>query len=252
MKLKDNMIVVSCDHGYEYQPGSGELNLSPEKIISLSKKASADSIILNKGSIVSFSDLLNSSGMKTILNFNSRNTVSKRFSDLATLDDIINLKVDGVFFQLLISPEENNIDSYNRLFSFCHSQGIPITGTVIVKDKVYESSTSIEDVRYGARIASELGLSSFMIGDVFSMDELNSIMLESFVPLWIGIKKSDDPEDLFHRIHEFREIGVKGIILGRSFWSKLESPKIMEAIHKVYSLGRDPQRVFHELKSPGD
>lgn len=248
-KHKNYHIVVSYDYGYEYHPNSLEVTLSPERVIAIAKKGNADAIIMNRGMLYKNNDLIAQNKIRTILNFNSRNPINNEFHDIACIEDITALGVNGVNYKLFIGHDYSTIDSFNKLAGFLAGKDILLTGTVIIGEGQNTSATTIDSITYGLRVAAELGFDTFIISDVLDNQQLDKLLLEAYLPIWIGIRKIDGLEDLLEKVMNYREKGIAGIVVGKFFLSKFDSPKILEGIHKVFVNGKSVEEALKDIQT---
>jgi len=145
----------------------------------------------------------------------------------------VRLGADAVTMLLVLGTDEaafaENAAQVAKMASEAHLIGIPLIVEVVGWGSRVTNQLDGELLRYGCRVAAELGADAVKTPFPESASQMRSIVESAGVPvLVLGGALSDDPEGLIARSREALGAGARGLIYGRNVWQAPE-PAAMAA-----------------------
>jgi len=220
------VLIVAMDHGTN--SGAPKGLEFPAQTISKIKKGGADAVIANYGLVKTFAEEL--SGLGVILRLDIPPTMLGKGHDSALVygvEEALRLGADAVIANAGpgVGVEERTLPQLAACASLCDQWGMPLVGEMVPGG--FDSDPGIrtlENIKLGARIASELGAD--FIKTVFQPG-FREVVEASYVPVVVlGGSKTNDDGAFLTSIREAIDSGAAGVAIGRNVWGH-ENPEGM-------------------------
>ncbi len=246
-----NVAVVAVDHGAEFGPIDGLLDLPA----ALENLAGADGILINPGMLPACTDFFADGDAPSVIarltwttsycfpwNYKEAHTCQ-----VLTAGEALAAGVDMVMACCTLLSGDEAIDRDNvKLFADIAAEaaevGVPLIGEFYPMAAEQLPDTELHERVYrGARILAELGADA--IKTFYTGERFGEIVESAGVPLFVlGATKKPEEIDALRMAHSAVEAGARGVVFGRNVFQAKDPAKFLAAL----------ARVVHREASPED
>lgn len=229
-----NILLVPLDHGLSMGPIKGLINL--EETIKNISNANIDGVILHKGSMKWYGDNIHKDiGIMIHLNASTGFSPDANIKTLiGTVEEAMKLGADGVSIHINLGSDCENemLKDFGEISRKCGEWGMPLLAMMYVRKNYNDQN--IEDIKYAARIASELGADMVKVSCPIDTEKVREVVQVCHIPVLLaGGEKNDH---LLEDMEIAMKAGVRGAACGRNIFQN-DNPQTMlnqigEIIHK--------------------
>ena len=148
--------------------------------------------------------------------------------------------IDAVAFTVNIGAVNDlkAIQEFGVINDECNDLGIPLLGEFLPGSPQMNDPYDKENVKYVARIASELGSDLIKTNYTGSVESFEEVTTTALVPVVIaGGQKMGSDEDILKVIKGAIDGGGKGCCIGRNIWQRKDPIKMVRAACKIVHEG---------------
>lgn len=233
LKEDGKVLIVAMDHGTNAGAPAGLVD--PGKAIAKIKAGGADAVILNYGAARKYAKEI--AGLSLILRMDIAPTMLGKGHDSTLIygvEDALQLGADAVIVNggPGVGVEETTLPNIAQISLEAAKWGMPVIGEMSPGgfDSDPELRT-LENIKLGARIASELGVD--MIKTIYKPG-FKEVIEACFVPVVVlGGSKTDDDVAFLASIKEAMAAGAAGVAIGRNIWGHADPEKITRALSAI-------------------
>jgi len=244
------IVIVPMDHGAYMGPLNGIENI--ERTILSAYKGGADAILINPG-IMRFIPTNILGDISVILRITNTNIKSEIFPYepvISSVSNAIKLGIDAIAFTVNIGGLQDleGISQFGKVNDECNEFGIPLLGEFLPSGTKMADSFSPENVKFVARIASELGADLIKTNYTGSPETFQEVTSTALVPVVIaGGETMGTDRDVLLTIEGAMQGGGAGICIGRNLWQRKNPRKMIELACKIVHEGTSVSEISDEL-----
>jgi len=248
-----NVAVVALDHGAEFGPIEGLMNLRA----ALDNLDAADGILLNPGALGKCGGFFARPGAPALI---ARLTWTTAYCfpwdyqeahtcRLLTADEALAAGADLVMACCLVQSGDESVDRDNvRLFADIAAEaeaaGVPLIGELYpLRAEQLPEAELHEQVYRGARILAELGadaIKTFYTGKRFA-----EVVEGAGVPIFVlGASKKAKELDALRMAHEAVQAGARGVVFGRNVFQAADPARFLAALGRVVHKEATPEEAM--------
>jgi fructose-bisphosphate aldolase/2-amino-3,7-dideoxy-D-threo-hept-6-ulosonate synthase len=151
-----------------------------------------------------------------------------------------------------VERESENSEKIGAISQECERRGVPHIVESLPPDimdyhfkpKAERKWPSVENVKFAARVAAELGadvVKSYYTGDP---DSFREVVKGCPVPIIVlSGPGADDSQGLLQIVEDVMDAGGKGVIMGRNVWGDKDPMSMISAIRKIVHEGADVEEA---------
>ncbi|WP_455140962.1 class I fructose-bisphosphate aldolase [Candidatus Hodarchaeum mangrovi] len=249
-KSSKKIVIVPMDHGAYMGPINGIENI--EKTIIAAHEGGADAILINPG-IMRFIPTNLLGELSIILRITNTNVKSEIFPYepvISSVSNVIKLGIDAIAFTVNIGGlyDLEGISEFGKVNEECQEYGIPLLGEFLPAGAKMVDPYSSENVKFVARIASELGADLIKTNYTGSPETFREVTSTALVPVVIaGGETMGTDKDVMLTIEGAMKGGGAGICIGRNLWQRKNPRKMIEAACKIVHEGASVNEIIDKL-----
>ena len=248
-----NVAVVAVDHGAEFGPIEGLLDLPA----ALENLRGADGILLNPGMLDACQDFFarpKAPAMIVRLTWTTAYCFPWNYKEAHTCQvqsasEAATAGADAVMACCNLQSGDESLDASNvELFADLAAEaeavGVPMIGEVypLEAEQLPEEELHLRVLR-GARIIAELGADA--IKTFYTGRRFGEVVESAGVPLFVlGASKSAREIDALKKAHEAIQAGARGVVFGRNVFQAADPAKFLSALAKVVHQEATPEEAM--------
>jgi fructose-bisphosphate aldolase/2-amino-3,7-dideoxy-D-threo-hept-6-ulosonate synthase len=238
------------DHGAYMGPINGIERI--EETIMAAYEGGADAILINPG-ILRFipSNILGE--MSIILRITNTHVKSENYPFepiISTVSNAVKSGIDAVAFTVNIGGlrDLEGISEFGKINDQCNEFGLPLLGEFLPSGTKLDDPYSPENVKYVARIASELGADLIKTNYTGSPETFQKVTSTALVPVVIaGGETMGTDKDVLLTIEGAMQGGGAGICIGRNLWQRKKPTEMIKAACKIVHEGVSSSEIIDNL-----
>ena len=249
-KSSKKIVIVPMDHGAYMGPISGIESI--EKTIMAAYEGGADAILVNPGTLRFIpTNILGE--LSIILRITNTNIKSETFPYepvISSVSSAIKLGIDAIAYTVNVGGlrDFKGISEFGKVNDDCNEFGIPLLGEFLPSGVKMTNLYDPENVKFVARIASELGADLIKTNYTGSPETFREVTSTALVPVVIaGGETMGTDKDVMLTIEGAMQGGGAGICIGRNLWQRKNPRKMIEAACKIVHEGASVSEIINKL-----
>jgi class I fructose-bisphosphate aldolase len=237
---KGKALYLAYDQGLEHGPTDfNDKNVNPEYITEIAKKGKYNAIVLQKGIIEKYLDILKKSKVPLIAKLNGKTNLYKGepiSRQLCTVKEAIKFGAKAVGYTIYLGSKYESImlQEFEKIEREAHSKGIPVIAWIYPRGKSIKNKPKGKLMAYAARVGLEIGADIIKLHYTGKKKDLEWAVKSAGrtkVVIAGGIKK--DEKTLLKQVKEIMQAGAIGMAIGRNIWQNKNPLKITEKIKEI-------------------
>lgn len=240
--------ILPVDHGITLGPIKG---LTPfgEDIKPLLPHV--DAILMQKGMIKSYYDLLCDKKLGLIMHISGNTSLTSQENRkiiTGSVEEAVALGCDGVSIHVNIGNQYDGemLSDFAKISTACDKYGMPLLAMMYARGEMIQEERGIENVKLVARVAQEMGADIVKVNYTGSAETFSQVVESCKIPVIMAGGDRVDKKSLYENVSHAMLAGAKGVAVGRNVFQTDKPIEILNGINQIVHNNVKPEMLIKE------